>query len=77
MYRRDFDETKYMPILIKDELLEKYNEIWKEFKNSIIREFGNEPVIVGHTPSPPPPPPRPPPFLGLPLSRNPRCPHFS
>ena len=39
-----------MPILIKDELLEKYNEIWKEFKNSIIREFGNEPVIVGHTP---------------------------
>ena len=28
-YRRDFDETKYMSFLIKDdELLEKYNEIW-------------------------------------------------
>ena len=27
-YRRDFDETKYMSFLIKDdELLEKYNEI--------------------------------------------------
>ena len=30
-YRRDFDETKYMTFLIKDdELLEKYNEIWKK-----------------------------------------------
>ena len=30
-YRRDFDETKYMSSLIKDdELLEKYNEIWKK-----------------------------------------------
>ena len=28
--RRDFDETKYMSFLIKDnELLGKYNEIWK------------------------------------------------
>ena len=28
-YRRDFNETKYMSFLIKDdELLEKYNEIW-------------------------------------------------
>ena len=27
--RRDFDETKYMPSLIKDnKLLEKYNKIW-------------------------------------------------
>ena len=27
-YRKDFDETKYMSFLIKDdELLEKYNEI--------------------------------------------------
>ena len=27
-YRRDFDETKYISFLIKDdELLEKYNEI--------------------------------------------------
>ena len=30
-YRRDFDETKYMTFLIKDDgLLEKYNEIWKK-----------------------------------------------
>ena len=28
-YRRDFNETKYITFLIKDdELLEKYNEIW-------------------------------------------------
>ena len=28
-YRRDFDETKYMSFLIKnDELLDKYNDIW-------------------------------------------------
>ena len=34
--RRDFDETKYMSFLIKnDELLEKYNEIWEKVKNSI------------------------------------------
>ena len=34
-YRRDFDETKYMSFLIKDdELLEKYNEIWEKVKNS-------------------------------------------
>ena len=26
-YRKDFDETKYMSFLIKNELLEKYNEI--------------------------------------------------
>ena len=31
-YRKDFDET----LLIKnDELLEKYNEIWENVKNSI------------------------------------------
>ena len=30
-YRKDFDETKYMSFLIKDdELLEKYNETWKK-----------------------------------------------
>ena len=35
-YRRDFDETKYMSLLIKDDdLLEKYNEIWEKVKNSI------------------------------------------
>ena len=28
-FRKDFDETKFMPFLIKyDELLERYNEIW-------------------------------------------------
>ena len=30
-YRKDFDKTKCMSFLIKDEnLLEKYNEIWKK-----------------------------------------------
>ena len=30
-YRRDFDKTKYMSFLIKDEKwLEKYSEIWKK-----------------------------------------------
>ena len=32
-YRRDFDETKYISFLIKDDrLLEKYNKIWKALK---------------------------------------------
>ena len=44
-YRKDFDETKYMSFLIKDEeLLEKYNEIWEKVKNIIKKEFENEPV---------------------------------
>ena len=44
-YRRDFDETKYMSFLIKDdEFLEKYNEISKKVKNSIKNEFDSEPV---------------------------------
>ena len=30
-YRKDFDETKYMSFLTKDdELLEKYNGIWEK-----------------------------------------------
>ena len=30
-YERDFDETKYMSLLIKhDEQLDKYNEIWEK-----------------------------------------------
>ena len=42
-YIRDFDDTKYMPSLIKDgELLEKYNEIWKKIKNSIEKGFDSE-----------------------------------
>ena len=44
-YRRDFDETKYISFLIKDnELLEKYNEIWEKVKNSIKKKFDSEPV---------------------------------
>ena len=45
-YRKDFDDTKCMSFLIKDdELLEKYNEIWKKVKNIIKKEFVNsEPV---------------------------------
>ena len=44
-YRKDFDETKYMSFLLKDDkLLEKYNEIWKKTKNSIIKQFDSEPV---------------------------------
>ena len=43
--RRDFDETKYMSFLIKDdELLEKYNGIWEKVENSIKNEFNSEPV---------------------------------
>ena len=35
-YRRDFDKTKCISILIKDEkLLEKYNKIWKKLSNII------------------------------------------
>ena len=44
-YRRDFNETKYMYFLIKDdELLEKYNEVWEKVKNSIKKEFDSKPV---------------------------------
>ena len=35
-YRKDFDETKFMSFLIKDnELLERYNEIWEKVKYSL------------------------------------------
>ena len=44
-YRRDFNETKYMSFLIKDdELLEKYNKIWEKVKNIISKEFDRKPV---------------------------------
>ena len=44
-YRRDFDETKYMSLLIKDdELLEKYTEIWEKVTNSIKKVFDIEHV---------------------------------
>ena len=42
-YRRDFDETKQMSFLTKDDkLLEKYNEIWGNVKNSIKKWFDSE-----------------------------------
>ena len=45
VYRRDFDETKSMSFLIKDdELLEKYNEVWEELRNSIKKELGRETI---------------------------------
>ena len=44
-YRRDFDETKHMSSLIKDdELLEKYIEIWEKVKNSFKKDFDSEPA---------------------------------
>ena len=44
-YRRDFDESKYIYFLIKDdELLEKYNEIWEKVRNSIKKGFDSDPV---------------------------------
>ena len=44
-YRRDFDKTKYMSFLVKDEkLLEKYNEIWKNVSNIIPKIFDRNPV---------------------------------
>ena len=42
-YRKDFDETKYISFLIKDdELLKKYNKIWKNVKNTIDKEFNSD-----------------------------------
>ena len=39
-YRRDFDKTKYMSFLIKDDkLLEKCNEIWETVRNGIRSNF--------------------------------------
>ena len=44
-YRKDFDEAKYISFLIKDdELLEKYDKIWKKVKNNLKKEFDSEPV---------------------------------
>ena len=35
-YIKDFDETKYMSFLIRDdELLQKHNEIWIKVKNNL------------------------------------------
>ena len=44
-YRRDFDETKYLCFLVKDdELLEKYNDIWEKVSQSIKKELDGKPV---------------------------------
>ena len=44
-YRKDFNKTKYISLLIKDdELLKKYNKIWKNVKNTIEKGFDSEPV---------------------------------
>ena len=46
-YRRDFDETKYMSFLIKDnKLLEKYNEIWDKVSKVIKKGFDSEAVYI-------------------------------
>ena len=44
-YRKDFDETKYIYFLIKDdELLEKCNKIREKVKNSLKGEFDSKPI---------------------------------
>ena len=44
-YRKDFDETKSMSFLIRDdELLENYNEIWEKVKDSLKKELDSEGV---------------------------------
>ena len=44
-YRKDFDETKYMSFLIKnDELLKKCNKILNKVKNTIDKEFDRDPI---------------------------------
>ena len=45
VYERDFDETKCMSFLIKDEkLFEKYNEIWRKVRNIIKKQFYSKAV---------------------------------
>ena len=42
-YRREFDETKYIFFLIKENRLsEKCNETWEKVKNSIKKEFDSD-----------------------------------
>ena len=46
-YRKDFEETKFMSFLIKDDkLLEKYYDIWEKGKDSFKKEFVSEPVYI-------------------------------
>ena len=38
--RRDFNETKYMAFLVKDdELLENYNKLWDKVSNSMKKDL--------------------------------------
>ena len=39
---KDINETKYISCLTT--LLEKYNEIWENVKNSVKKEFDSEPT---------------------------------
>ena len=49
-YRKDFDETKYVSFLIKDDkLLEKCYEIWEKVSNAIKKEFDSNPVYNKNT----------------------------
>ena len=44
-YRKYFDETKFMSLLIKDdELIEKYNEILEKVTDGLKKELDSEPV---------------------------------
>ena len=44
-YRKDFDETKYVPFLITDDKWwRKYNEIWEKVTNIIYKELDSDPV---------------------------------
>ena len=44
-YRKDFNETKYVPFLITDDkCLRKYNEIWEKVTNIIYKELDSNPV---------------------------------
>ena len=50
-YKRDFDEIKYMFLLIKDDkLLEKHNESWEKLGNSIKKGLDIETVHDGKYP---------------------------
>ena len=44
-HRKDFDETKYISFLIRDdEWLEKHNDIWEKVESSLKKEFDSEPM---------------------------------
>ena len=47
-YRKDFDETRYMSFLIKDdELLQKFNEIREKVRDNLKKDSDIEPVYNG------------------------------